>query len=370
MTTPARAKAPRRPTPGRPTGRFTQHRRLDKLREALEGNPGGLSIAQLAQLLRITTRSVRRYLRELDRQTEVESVATKPGGAHVWRIKPAERGRAVTLRRTQAYGLLATRGAFEVLRGSALYHEMDVAFRQLLVLAQRPMRIPSKGDVPADQRLEERFLVVPPVARTYVNRGEELDDLFQAVASARRVRFRYRGPPRASAEGVEAPRVERCHVEPYGLVLQDGTITCVGRDVARNEVRTFALEAISETDLRDDEGFVVPADFRLADCVHGDFGVVAPGAEGAEAPATRAIVEFDPRAAEEVRARRYHPSQKLATAPDGRVRVSISLPELGPLVPWILSFGPRARAIEPPALVEQVAAALRATLGRYGVTLK
>src|SRR5262249_32981923 len=109
-----RSKTSRR---GRPVGHFTQYRRLDPLRTAIETPPGGLSLDALAGSLHVTTRSVRRYLEELARITPLESVPTSPGGPHLWRIKPTERGRALFLRRTQAYGLLATRAVFEPLRG-------------------------------------------------------------------------------------------------------------------------------------------------------------------------------------------------------------------------------------------------------------
>src|SRR3954468_14615927 len=117
------APARRTPKRGRPVGTFTQHRRIDKLRELLESEPRGLTLAELAQMLRITPRSVHRYLRALDgtRENEdlqtLESIETTPGGARLWRIKPGERGRSVALRRAQAYGLLATRRALEILRG-------------------------------------------------------------------------------------------------------------------------------------------------------------------------------------------------------------------------------------------------------------
>src|SRR5579884_3688761 len=91
---------------GRPTGKFTQSRRLEFLRDKLEAHAAGLTLEELATMLHVSTRSVRRYLKELSVITDVESLAVSPGGAHVWRIKPSERGRSVALRRTQAYALL------------------------------------------------------------------------------------------------------------------------------------------------------------------------------------------------------------------------------------------------------------------------
>ena len=79
------------------------------------------------------------------------------------------------------------------------------------------------------------------------------------------------------------------------------------------------------------------------------------------------LVEFDPRAADEVRGRKLHPTQKIATAPDGRVRLSVMLPEslLPEVRRWVLGFADAARVIEPPELVTDVARALAAAAKRY-----
>ena len=80
-----RIPKPRVPKVGRPEGRFTQHRRIDKLRELLESEPRGLTLEELARMLRVTQRSVRRYLFELDGTTDptkyelLESIETTPG---------------------------------------------------------------------------------------------------------------------------------------------------------------------------------------------------------------------------------------------------------------------------------------------------
>jgi predicted DNA-binding transcriptional regulator YafY len=342
---------PKAPRTGRPTGRFTQHRRLDKLRDVLEAHPTGLDIESLGTLLRITTRSVRRYLRELDRQIELESVATRPGGAHLWRIKPSERGRAVTLRRTQAYGLLAARRIFDVLRGSALFDELDVVMRQLVQIAQRPTRAGVKGEVPSDKRLAERFVFAPTVPRSYTAKGEELDDVFQAVAHSRVLRFRY-DPPGTDLKS------ERVKAEPYALLLHKGELVCVGRDLGADQVRVFEVEAMAETGSVDGETFVLPEDFDISDYLHSDFGL-------GTGPKTRIVVEFDARIADDVRARKLHPSQKIATSPDGRIRLSVIATDLDSVLTWVLGFGAAARVIEPPELAAAAVATLRAALARY-----
>jgi predicted DNA-binding transcriptional regulator YafY len=356
-----RSKVPRL---GRPTGKFTQHRRLDILREKLEVHSQGLTLEELATLLRVTTRSVRRYLRELALVTEIESIAVRRGGAHVWRIKPSERGRTVALRRTQAHALLAPRRVFDVLRGSALFDEIDVALRQVEQVARRPtVRVQVRGEPAGDPRLDDRFAYVPPAPRIYANRSEDVDEVFQAVAELRRLRFRYREP--ATAEGGKDAR-ERgaritCH--PYALVLHGGAIACVAHDVDRDATRVFAFEKMADLEASADERFELPADFMIGEWLQGDFGI---------ARSTRTIkllLEFEPRAADGVRTRRVHPSQKLAVAADGRVRASMSLPEspevLDRAKTWLLGFGAAVRVIEPPELAEEIALELRRAAERY-----
>jgi predicted DNA-binding transcriptional regulator YafY len=345
---------------GRPNGKFTQHRRLDFLREKLEAHSHGLTLEEIAGMLRVSTRSVRRYLRELALVTELDSVP-EAHGTFRWRVKPSERGRTVALRRTQAYGLLATRRVFEVLKGSALYDEIDVALRQIEQVAQRPaVRTAVKGDAPSEVHLEERFAYVPPVLQHYGNRSDDVDELFQAVAELRILRFRYRDP---GADGTADARPSRVTAHPYALVLHGGAIVCVGKDADTGVARPFAFDAMSELSASDEERFDLPADFDLGPWLHGEFGVARAGRT------VKLLVEFDPRAADQVRARRVHPTQKVAVAADGRVRVSLSVPEarevLAQVQRWLLGFGSAAHVLEPPEMAEAIARELERTLARY-----
>jgi predicted DNA-binding transcriptional regulator YafY len=340
---------------GRAAGKFTQSRRLDHLRAQLEAHTAGLTLEDMAGLLHVSTRSVRRYLHELGLLTEVEALPLSPGGENTWRIKPSERGRAVTLRRAQAYGLLAPRRVFEVLRGSALFDEIDTALRQLEQLAHRPVaRVGVRGDVPAEARLEDRFAYVPAAPR--VHRSEDIDAAFLAVAESAVLRFRYRED---GADGKGA----RVTAHPYALLLHAGSVMCVGHDVDRNVTRVFALQAMSDVVASESEHFELPFEFSLAEWLQGDFGV-------ARAPRTlKIMVELEPRAADAVRGRKVHPSQRVAVAGDGRVRASFSVPHdprvLSAVRAWVLGFGAAARVLEPRELADDVAAELRRALTRY-----
>lgn len=279
--------------------------------------------------------------------TELESVPTVPGAAHEWRIKPSERGRAVALRRTQAYGLLAPRGVFEIFKGSALYDELHIGIGMLVTLAQRPTRIRSGGDIPSDQRLEDRFRYLPFPARSYAGRGELFDELFRAVAESRETTVRVFG------------RSDPFPIHPYALVAFHGELHCIGLDLVTNKVDVFPVDRVLEAVPSEKRRFSVPDDFDLQSFVHGPFGVHAN-----DAP-QRVTIEFDPVAAPEIRARKWHASQRLAAAPDGRVRLTFAVSDLNAVRAWVLTYGQRARVIEPAALADAIRDELRLALARY-----
>jgi predicted DNA-binding transcriptional regulator YafY len=354
---------------GRTPGRFTQSRRLDHLRTQLESHAAGLTLEDMAGMLRVSTRSVRRYLRELKLLTEIESVEVRAGGEHIWRIKPSERGRAVPLRRMQAYALLATRRVFEVLKGSALYDEIDLALRQVEQIAHRPpVRPVPRGEPVHDARLEGRFAYVPALPRSYANRSEDLDEIFRALAEQRLLRFRYGSEPdSAQARQTSQPpsaRGARITAHPYAIVLQSGAITCIARDCDRNAARPFLLDRMSDLEVSEDQRFELPADFDIGEWLQGDFGL-------ARAPQTvTVLVEFDARAGELVRTRRVHPSQRLLVSADGRVRASLTVPKAPDVLErvrgWVLGFGASAQVIEPKELAAEIAAELHRAAARYG----
>lgn len=340
--------------PGRPPGKFTQHHRIDRLRELLESEPRGLTLDALASTLRITQRSVRRYLEALQGTTELESIATAPGAAHVWRIKPSERGRAVPLRRAQAYAILAGRQSLEVLRGSALYDELDIALGQIEKLAQTPFRGAGKGEISGDNQLEARFLVLPHPPRSYNARGEDLDELFRAVADLRVLRYR----PRTRAG---EPRADRVDFLPYAMLVHRGAIVLVGaRREAPDQVEVVSLEGMVEVRASETERFTLPKGFDVNDYVQGELGVARPVRE-------TAIVEFEARVAEEVRTRKVHPRQRWAPGPEGRIRVQVPLVSVPAIVAWVLGFGDAARVVEPPELAREVGEVLARAAARYSV---
>lgn len=319
------------------------------MRDLLTRHPRGLTLYELAENLKVTPRTMRRYMRELGREFELESVEDRPGGALRWRLRSSELPRKVELRRTQAYSLLAARRIFEGLRGTALYDEIDMATTKLLSLAQRPGRGPNAGR--ADVRLEDRFLYLPFTPKDYAQKTDELDDLFQAVSDLRPLTLRYRGAGKA--------KEERITVHPYAMVMHRDSIYCVGYHVDRKQIRTFVLDRMRDTQASATDRFELPDSFNVDDYFQGEFGIWKADKKH------QVVIEFDAHAAEYIRMRRIHPSQRLELLAGGTLRLSMEVGNLTQLTSWVLEWGKRAKVIGPPELVRLVREELAQALAAY-----
>jgi predicted DNA-binding transcriptional regulator YafY len=334
---------------GRPAGKFTQHRRPDRLRELLLRHPKGLTLYEMAEALEVTPRTMRRYMKEVDRDFELEATETRGGGPLLWKIRTSELPRKVELRRTQAYAFLAARRLFEPMKGSTLYEEIDMATKKLLAFSRRPGRGPNAGR--ADARLEERFLYLPFAPKNYQEKTEELDDLFQAVADLRPLTMRYRGGGKT--------KEERITIHPYAMVLHRDSIYCVGLHTAKEEVRIFVLDRMRDTEIVYAESFELPEAFSVDQYFQGEFGIFVSKEKH------KVVIDFDAQGAEYVRTRKAHPSQKLTSLPGGGVRLTMTVGNLNPVTSWVLEWGPRAKVVEPPELVTRVQTELAEALARY-----
>jgi predicted DNA-binding transcriptional regulator YafY len=263
-------------------------------------------------------------------------------------VRSGELPRKIELRRTQAYAILAARRLFEPMKGSTLFDEIEMATQRLLALAQRPGRGPNAGL--ADARLEQRFLYLPVAPKDYSAKTEELDDLFHA--DLRPLKCRYKSGSRANEETIV--------IHPYAMVLYKDAIYCVGLHTGKGEVRTFLLDRMRDTESSALERFELPADFRVDDYFQGGFGIWRGTSK------IKVVIDFDAAVVELVRSRRVHESQKLATLPDGSLRLTMTVGDLTELSSWVLGWGRMARVIEPEELASSVKSELEGALARYG----
>ena len=166
-----------------------------------------------------------------------------------------------------------------------------------------------------------------------------------AVVSQRRLRFtyhtRYAQDERAS--------VNRREVDPYGLVHHEGKWYLIAYCHLRQGVRNFRLERIEALTTLP-QSFDRPADFVLQQR-EDDRDVTVR-------------VLFDQSVARWVR---EEPSffQESIEESEGDLLVTYRVRQLDEIAGWLLSWGARARVLEPATLSDRLAGEARAILANY-----
>jgi proteasome accessory factor B len=176
---------------------------------------------------------------------------------------------------------------------------------------------------------------------------EVFDALAKATAQRRQLQLDYRKPGRRQTE----QRI----VDPYHLANVNGEWFLFAYDHWRKGIRTFVPARIRSVQPTG-KTFVRPQRFSLEQTLRDSFGVHS--GEGM----FEVVIRFHEVAADYIREKRWHPSQRLRELKEGGVELSLKLSSLGEVQRWILSWGESAVVLNPPELVASVKQAARAIL--------
>jgi predicted DNA-binding transcriptional regulator YafY len=181
--------------------------------------------------------------------------------------------------------------------------------------------------------------------------GPHLGRIAQALASRRRIRFRYK--PLQGRAGVR-------RVDPFALLFRRGIWYAVGLDVERGDIRSYRLSRIrSEVDDAG-EASAPPDGFEAS----RHLGSGPLGDDGARAARTARIAFADKVGWLVVATTTGAVVAK--TRPDGWIEVDVPTDDPEALAPWVLSFGPDARALSPRSLRNEVVRRLEALVAPAG----
>ncbi|HEY3602559.1 MAG TPA: WYL domain-containing transcriptional regulator [Chthoniobacterales bacterium] len=180
---------------------------------------------------------------------------------------------------------------------------------------------------------------------------EVFELLSHAVLDSAEVEFRYRKLRGTAAE------IRR--VRPYHLGCVDNQWYLFGFDLARQQLRTFALPRIREP-RRTGARFRRPANFSIGKFLDSSFGVF----QGDGRITVR--IRFQPFAAQLVRERVWHHSQKIKELREGGLELELKLGSLEEIERWILSWGNEAEVLEPARLRQRLAETGQEFVARYG----
>jgi predicted DNA-binding transcriptional regulator YafY len=168
---------------------------------------------------------------------------------------------------------------------------------------------------------------------------ESFDALAKAVAQRQQLELIYRKPGQPKSE----PRV----VDPYHLANINGEWFLFAYDHARKDIRTFVparIRSVRPTGTT----FERPQKFSLEKRLRDSFGVHSgEGKYGV-------VIRFNARAADYIREKKWHESQRLRELKGGGVELRMTLSSLVEIERWILSWGGDAKVVRPRELIESV----------------
>lgn len=321
-------------------------RQWQVLRE-IEACRTGVTIHELATLVKVSTRTIRRDLQALQEAgfavyDEGEENETKRWRLNAQPFRALEDGLSVA----DVAALYLSRSVVEALSGWPLADELRSTFEKL----ERSL----------NPRMREFLSTLPQVVsakrgpRAQQQGSVKLVDitrrLFDAARDRRILEMRY--------FSATSNRAKTYTLHPYRLALAQGGVYLVAWVPLYDAFRTFAVERVERVSVKDDT-------FRKtqelpADIFGESMGVFSGKAESIE-------LLFDARVAPFVRGRTWHESQKIEDLPDGRLRVTLQVSNDWALRSWVLGFGAAVKVIKPAALADAMCDELTRAAARYAV---
>jgi predicted DNA-binding transcriptional regulator YafY len=309
------------------------------LREIERARATGVTIDELAALCDVTTRTIRRDLQALEEAGfPLFDDRTGDDGRTRWQINgQAFKGLAAGLTLAELCALYFSRTLLESLAGTPFRDEVERAFEKLAsaltphmrqFLDQLPRVIVTKAGVTAEPADDSRVLQQQQIVARAL----------EATLHQRQATIVYHS---RSSE-----RTKTYLVHPYRLAYAQGGLYLLAYVPEYGEVRTFAVERLH--DLSPLEERFTPMEELPETAFPHSLGVHS-------GPPERVEIDFQAVVADYVRARQWHPSQRVSDLDAGGVRVALDVCTDRALHGWILSFGPFARVHAPDTLAREIA---------------
>jgi len=308
--------------------------RILKVQTLLQGNPRGLTPAELARRTGVAVRTTYRDIRAL----EAMNVPVYDDGGRIL-IDPNYFMAPVKFTLGEAMALLIGARLWSRYTDEA---DQDAADAFSKLAAVLPVPVAEYVQATVAQMLKRP--ANPSHTRT-------VQTLALAWAGRRVARIWYR-----AADTDSPPRL----IEPYFLEpSQIGhSLYVVARDRGIGEMRTFKVERIFRAELTADT-YQIPPDFDINAYLSKAWGIFHSGQ-----PVEVRLRFFSPAAAR-VKESTWHPSQRLQVQPDGSLEMRVTVAGTIEITSWILGWGETVEVLDPPDLRARIAEIGRAMADRH-----
>lgn len=315
-----------------------------KLLTELSSSRYGATVAELAELAKVSLKTIRRDLKALQQAGFPIEESTVERGLKRWKISQPSGSPILAFTFTEALSLYLGRSFLQPLAGTYFWDGAQTAYRK--VRAQLTESALAYLDKISHAIVRENSGV-----GDYSRHGQLIDTLMVAIEDHKFADITYHSMQ--STEPVSQM------VYPYGLVYFRGSLYLVAYAPHHEEIRHYKIDRVHDVDVTDLR-FEKPRDFDLQTHMQSTFGI-----RRGDGRPVRVRVHFRPPASRFVQEYRWHETQQFEPQADGSVIVSFELDEFEDVKQWVLGFGSGAVVLEPESLRESLRSELDATLQLY-----
>ncbi|MFM8983807.1 MAG: helix-turn-helix transcriptional regulator [Spartobacteria bacterium] len=198
-----------------------------------------------------------------------------------------------------------------------------------------------------------RFADKPPMSTAPVEAKELkiFNLLHRAIRDSQVVEFQYKSPANSAAKSKS--------IEPHLMAMNHGRWYFYGTDTRTRKLTPFAFARASDMKITSVKFTAEPTQ-HPRDLLRHSFGSVV-----STDPVVNVVLEFESKVVQRVKESMWHPAQEAENLPGGRLRLTLPLNSTLEVAPWILSWGPYVKVIEPAELRDSIADTARRMAANY-----
>lgn len=303
--------------------------RMQRIFSALKAG-GAHGRSSLAAEIEVTEKTIQRDIDFMRERLNMPIVYNRAKQSYEF-AEPIENFPMIELSESELVAVFVAQKALAQYRGTPFEHSLRAAFEKLT--ANLHGKISLSWDE-LDSRLSFRNFEASPLDL----------QIFQAVSTAVRngvlLEFDYKKS--------ESTVYQRRIIEPYHLGCVQNRWYCFGEDTAkRGEVRVFVLARMQNAKATDCK-FKATRNFSIEKYLQNSFGVF--NSKGAY----KIRLWFDAFAAQYVRERAWHPSQKIHELANGELELTLQLSDFVEIEQWVLSWGVHSRVLSPKVFINRL----------------
>lgn len=313
----------------------------------------GVTKNELAEHLEITRRSVDRILgvlQELNFPLYYDEEASDANEKR-WRLVDTYVTKLpnisipnIQLSLSEIISLYLVKGEGRLFRGTEIEKMVDSAFSKL------GMFVP-EGLFRQLTRIRTLFVPSNKLVKDYSGKEEIIDSLRRAIIQSNLCVARY--------HSFRDDKVKTYEIEPLHFFEDNGGLYVFAIIRSYGEVRTLAVERMLDLTVTMDT-FEYPVDFNAEEFLGSTFGIIRDRRVSLR-------IWFSGDVARYIKERNWAPGQRITEdRGDGSVILEMDVWGWLDVKRWVLSYGPKARVLEPKELREEIAGELRAAAENYG----